>query len=201
MDHDTKRFLKISLAYTTKQQYNTTDMSIEAQLSDLKAAITENTAALREILAAGGVPANVVPIATESPKKPATKQAKTKETPAPEPTPEPAPEPETDRPTKVAVSTPAEDEFSDPLDPETTVVPGTGSPEPEKIDVDAVIKDCIEIFKGKMTAADPAAKAKLKDVTFPALREKYGLKPDDKLVVLTPTPEKLVALLADIKAL
>ena len=174
-------------------------MSIEAQLSDLKAAITENTAALREILAAGGVPTNVVPITPEAP-KPAAAPAKkaAKEKPAPEPTPEPTPEPEIERPTKVAVSTPAEDEFSDPLDPETTVVPGTA---PAKIDTDAVINDCVETFKAKMSAADPAGKAKLKDVTFPALREKYGLATGDKLITLSPTPEKLVALLADIKAL
>ncbi len=167
-------------------------MSIDTQLASLEAALNRNSAALEAVLAAGGVPTNVVPMDP----KPAKKAAKEK--PAAEPTPEPAPEPEIERPTKVAVSTPAEDEFSDPLDPETTVVPGTA---PAKIDVDAVIKDCVGSFQAKIVAADPAGKAKLKDVTFPALREKYGLATGDKLITLSPTPEKLVALLADIKAL
>lgn len=166
----------------------------EPTLSDLIAAIKDNTAALREVLAAG-IPTNVVPITTETPKPAAAPKGKAKAAPEPE-----APA-ETERPTKVAVETPAAEEFSDPLDPSTKVVV-KGDPAPEKIDVDAVIKDCVESFKAHMTAAsdDPERKAFLKD-QFPLLREKYGMKPDDKLVVLSPTPEKLVGLLADIKAL
>ena len=176
-------------------------MQIEQLIAANTAALEANTEALNKVLAASGtVPTNVVPITatTEAPKKPATKQAK--QAPAAAPTPEPEPA-VTETPTKVAVAASESDEFSDPLDPETTVVPGTGTPEPMKIDTDAVIAQCVETFKGKMLAADAPTKAKLKDVDFPALRAKYGLADGDKLITLAPTPEKLVALLADIQAL
>lgn len=172
-------------------------MQIEQQLSDLTAAITENTAVLREILAAGGVtPSNVVAIPTLAEVKPAKKTAKAAPTPAPEP--EPVVE-ETEVPTKVAAPAPKETEFSDPLDKGIEVV-DPGTPEPAKIDVDATIAACVETFKAKMASADADRKTALKDA-FPKLRSKWGLIGDAKLITLAPTPEKLVGLLGDIKAL
>lgn len=161
--------------------------NIQDQLDSLVKAITENTSALREVFAVAAL-ANVVSI-TETPKL--AKLAKSKPVVIPEP------EPVAETPTEVDVTVTASDEFNDPLDPETKVVPGTGTP---AIDANAVIADCIEIFKTKMAGADDAKKAELKE-QFPTLRAKYGLKPDDKLAVLIPTPEKLVELLREIKAL
>jgi hypothetical protein len=166
---------------------------LEQKLELLTAAIEANTKALNEILSAGSV------TTTPEPAKPAAK-GKAKAAPAPEPEPEPAAEEETpvERPTKVAVSAPKEDEFSDPLDSETTVVVKGTKP---AIDTDAVIKDCVESFKAKMVeATDAERKSFLKD-QFVVLRDKYGLEADAKLITLAPTPEKLVGLLADIKAL
>jgi len=171
-------------------------MSLETLIAENTAAIITNTAALREILAAGGVtPSNVVPI-TETPKPAAAPKSKAKA--APTPAPEPVVE-ETEVPTKVAAPAPKETEFSDPLDKDIVVV-DPGTPEPAKIDVDAVIAECVETFKAKMVAADAERKAALKDA-FPKLRSKWGLVGDAKLITLAPTPEKLVGLLEDIKAL
>ena len=170
-------------------------MSIEAQLASLEAALKENTAALNAVLAAGGsAPSNVVPITPEAP-KPAKKNAK----PAPEPAPTPEPEPVTETPTKVAAPAPESDEFSDPLDPDTKVVV-QGDPAPPKIDVDATIKEITDTWKAMLSEADADRKAMLKE-KFPAIRTKWGLTADAKLISLAPTPEKLVGLLADIKAL
>ena len=172
-------------------------MSIEAQLASLEAALKENTAALNAVLAAGGSsPSNVVAIISET-TKPATKKAE----PAPEPAPTPAPEPEpvTETPTKVDAPAPESDEFSDPLDPDTKVVV-QGDPAPPKIDVDATIKEITDTWKTMLSEADADRKAMLKD-KFPAIRAKWGLAADAKLISLAPTPEKLVGLLADIKAL
>lgn len=148
---------------------------IEEKLSLLIAAITENTAALNAVLAAGGAPTNVTPI-TEAP-KPAKKKAKAEPEPVKE---EPVPE-------NSAVE-------------ET---PETQAPAPAaEIDTDTVIADCVESFKAHMVAAadDAERKAFLKE-QFEALRNKYGLAPGAKLITLAPTPEKLTGLLADIKAL
>lgn len=171
---------------------------IEELIAANTAALIENTAALREVLAAGGAaPTNVVPIA-ETP-KPAGKKTPAKAEPKPEPA---AEEPvETERPTKVEVTEKAAEEFSDPLDKDTTVVI-KGDPAPPKIDVDATIKECVDGFKAKMVEAadDAERKAFLKD-QFEALRKKWDLAPGAKLITLAPTPEKLVGLLEDIKAL
>ena len=169
-------------------------MSIDAKLDTLIASLDANTAALREILSAGAT----TPTVTE-PVKPAAKApAKAKAAPAPAPEPEPTPEPEVETPTKVAGSEPAADEFADPLDPDTTVVVPASAP---KIDVDAVIKECIEGYKAKLAgAATPEAKAAIKDA-FPALRAKWGLVGDAKLSSIAGTPEKLVGLRDDIFAL
>ena len=176
-------------------------MSLETLIAENTAAIITNTAALREILAAGGVtPSNVVPMTTEAPTKPAAKASakagkaealgngkavKTTD-----------PEPET--PTKVPTPAAKETEFSDPLDPETEVVT-PGDPEPV-IDVDATIAKITELFKAKLAGCDDAGKAKIKTI-YPSLREKWGLAPDAKLASIAGTPEKLVGLLADIEAL
>ena len=170
-------------------------MSLETQLASLEAAVIENTAALKAVLAAGG--------ASPAPEKPAAapkgKAAKAAPAPAPEPEPAPAPveEPVTERPTKVAAPAPAETEFSDPLDPDTTVVVQGTTP---AIDPDAVIAQITDTWKAMLTAADADRKTMLKD-KFPELRTKWGLAEGAKLISLAATPEKLVGLLEDIKTL
>lgn len=149
-------------------------MSLENQIELLCAAMKENNSLLREVLAAGGVtPTNVVAI-TEAP-KPAKKQ-KTEKPPVVEPEPaavvETEPEPEI-----VAEETPATT-----LDPE------------------ALIAEITDLWKTKLTNADPGRKMTLKE-KFPELRAKWGLAADAKLITLSPTPEKLAGLLADIKTL
>ena len=187
-------------------------MSLETQIDVLVTAITENTAALNAILAAGATPSNVVSI-TETPKQdkaPKLTKAEQKQldeasaraqakADAEKAAPKTEPVEETEVPTKVAAPAPKETEFSDPLDKDIVVV-DPGTPEPAKIDVDAVIAECVETFKAKMVAADAERKAALKDA-FPKLRSKWGLVGDAKLITLAPTPEKLVGLLEDIKAL
>lgn len=176
-------------------------MSIENQLSELIAELKNNTAALREILDAGSV--SVPAAETPAAKAPAKKQAKVKLEPEvtaePEPAAEePAPEPEL-TPTKVlGDDRPQATEFNDPLDPGGTVVVVQGDPEPEKIDVDAVISQITETWKQKLTAADADEKVRLKEL-FPTLRTKWGLNDGDKLITLKDTPEKLVGLLDDVK--
>jgi hypothetical protein len=166
-------------------------MNIEELIAANTAALTENTAALKAVLAAGGAPTNVVPIA-ETPKPKAGRPAKA----APAPEPEEAPIPESDRPTKVPVTETKAEEFSDPLDPSTTVVvPGTVT-----IDPDKMISEITETWKTMLTAADADRKTLLKD-KFPELRTKWGLAEGAKLSTIRDTPEKLVGLLEDIKAL
>lgn len=178
-------------------------MQIEQLLSDLKTSLDANTAALREVLAAG-LPSNVTPI-TEAP-KPAKKQAKSAPAPTPAVEPEPEtpaavePEPETpvvEKPTKVAVDTPKEEEFSDPLDKDTTVVVKGSAPAPT---ADEIIVQITDTWKSMLTAADAERKNLLKD-KFPELRAKWGLAEGAKLATLADRPENLVGLLEDIKAL
>lgn len=168
---------------------------LETKIELLTAAITENTAALREILSAGAT----TPVVTEPVKPAAAPKGKAKAAPAPEPEPAPAPveEPVTERPTKVAASAPAEEEFSDPLDPDTKVVVKGSTP---AIDPDAVIAEITETWKGMLSAADADRKTLLKD-KFPELRTKWGLADGAKLISLSDRPENLVGLLGDIKAL
>ena len=52
-----------------------------------------------------------------------------------------------------------------------------------------------------MTDAVDAERKNFLKEQYSALRTKYDLGPNDKLVALKPTPEKLVGLLADIEAL
>ena len=165
---------------------------LETKIEALTAAIEANTAALQAVLAAGAAPSNVVPIETPKPAK-----GKAKAAPAPEP--EDAPIAAEDKPTKVSVAAPAEEEFSDPLDPETKVVI-KGDPPAPKIDAEKTIAEITETWKTMLTAADAERKTMLKDA-FPGLRQKWGLAEGAKLSTLTPTPEKLVGLLEDIKAL
>jgi hypothetical protein len=161
---------------------------LETKIEALTAAIEANTAALQAVLAAGAAPSNVVPIET-----PKAAKGKAKAAPAPEP--EDAPVAAEDRPTKVAVTETKAEEFSDPLDPDTTVVvPGT------KIDADETISLITDTWKSMLTAADADRKTMLKDA-YPGLRSKWGLAEGAKLSTLAGTPEKLVGLLEDIKAL
>lgn len=170
---------------------------LETLLSELIAELKNNTAALREVIDAGAVPSNVVAI-TETPKPVAKKQAKVKTPepvtePEPEPVTEPEPTPVTETPTKVPATGPAPTEFSDPLD-KSTVVVVQGDPE---VDVSALITQITETFSAALkTDRRQAAKD-----AFPILRAKWGMQPDDKLIALASTPEKLIGLLEDIKAL
>jgi len=168
--------------------------NLNEQIDLLTAALKENTAAIREILAAGIVPANVVPI-TETAKAPA--KGKAKAAPIPEPTPEPeAPAAEElEKPTKVAVTAPKESEFHDPLDPATVVVVQGSTVDPE-----AVIAEITDTWKKMLTEADADRKNVLKE-EFPKLRTKWGLKDGEKLITIASTPENLVGLLNDIKSL
>lgn len=174
-------------------------MALEDELKKLTAALEENTAALRETLAAAGCASTPDP----TPKKPGKKQAKAKE---PEPEPEKAEEeaPESE-PEKAEEEAPAAEdtkhesgddrpqmaEFEDPIDTPT---------QPTGPNAEAVITEITETWKAKMLAADADGKAALKE-EFPKLREKWGLGPDDKLIALKDKPENLVGLLDDIKAL
>lgn len=177
--------------------------TIESLLADNTAALIANTAALKEVLSAAVMPRTAAEAAAEQAKAaPAKKTAKTKAAPLTvvEPDePETPAEPEVEKPTKVEVNAPAEEEFSDPLDPDTKVVV-KGTPAPAKIDPDAVITQITDAWKALHGAADAARKLELKEV-FPTLRTKWGLKDGEKLSVLASTPEKLVGLLEDIQAL
>lgn len=168
-------------------------MSLEDELKKLTAAVEENTAVLRQTLAASGATATQAPAP-----EPAKKKAKSKKAdPAPEPEPEISDE---TTPTKVGQAKhesgddrPEEAEFEDPLD--TPAKPSTPSVDPE-----AVIGEITETWKGMLVSADADGKAKLKEA-FPKLRSKWGLEPDDKLIALKDKPENLVGLLNDIKAI
>lgn len=160
-------------------------MNIETLIAENTAALKENTAVLREVLAAGGAPTNVTPIQDarqsksepkeiKDAKKKAEKVEPTKEEPVaaePEPVKEETPEPE---------------------------------PEPaaaaETLDPESLIAQITDAWKATLTAADPERKVMLK-AKFPELRSKWGLEADAKLITLALTPEKLAGLLADIKSL
>lgn len=162
-------------------------MALEDELKKLTAALEENTAALRETLAAAGCASTPDP----TPKKPGKKQAKAKEPePEPEKAEEEAPAAE-DTKHESGDDRPQMAEFEDPIDTPT---------QPTGPNAEAVITEITETWKAKMLAADADGKAALKE-EFPKLREKWGLKPDDKLIALKDKPENLVGLLDDIKAL
>jgi len=166
-------------------------MNIETLIAENTAALKENTAVLREVLAAGGAPTNVTPI-TEAP-KPAKKKAEKVEPVKEEPAAVVEPEPEIvaeEAPDIVIPESPEE-----PPD-HVFVAKESSTPDPE-----ALIASIIETFKAKMTSSDNAERKGFLKTQLPVLRAKWGLGPDDKLAVLTQTPEKLVVLLADIEAL
>jgi outer membrane biosynthesis protein TonB len=77
-------------------------MSIETKIDELIQAITANTEALNNVLAAAHAPA-----VAQAPAPAKKKAAKAEPTPAPEPTPEPAPEPEPTPETLVPAEAPA----------------------------------------------------------------------------------------------
>jgi hypothetical protein len=184
---------------------------IEETLNALRAAITENTAVLREVLAASGAPANVVPM-PEAP-KPAKKQKVEKPPVVESEPPVVESEPSVVEPEPVAVVEPEPVAVVEPepvavvepeppvVEPEPPVVESEPvTEEPTTFNPEALITQVTEAWKAQLTAADPERKVMLKD-KFPELRAKWGLAPDDKLITLTPTPEKLAGLLADIKEL
>ena len=170
-------------------------MNIEEIIKANTVALTDLTSAIRDILVADRVEIAKTSVKVKTPKvKPATEPV----TETPEPvteTPEPVTEPVTegiDTAKAYALATLAK------VKAEFTAVKEAIT---EDIDVDAVIARIIEAFKNKMTdAADAERKNFLKE-QYSALRTKYDLGSNDKLVVLKPTPEKLVGLFADIEAL
>jgi hypothetical protein len=195
---------------------------IEETLNALRAAIETNTAALREVLAAGGAPTNVVPI-TEAP-KPAKKQ-KVEKPSVVEPTtldheeiqrgildmcrnPQHVVEPE---PMLSEAAEKIIKDASDKITAEKVAIVNaaaekivsercTVTEEPTRLNPVLLITQISDAWKAQLTAADPERKVMLKD-KFPELRAKWGLAPDDKLITLIPTPEKLAGLLADITEL
>ena len=184
-------------------------MNIEEIIKANTVALTDLTSAIRDLLVADRVEIAKTSVKVKTPKvKPATEPVT--ETPelvteTPEPvteTPEPVtetPEPVTETPEPVidtakayAIATLAKvkAEFAAVKEAIT-----------EDINTDAVIASIIEAFKNKMTGAVDAERKNFLKEQYSALRTKYDLGPNDKLVVLKPTPEKLVGLLVDIEAL
>lgn len=160
-------------------------MSLENKIDLLCAAITENTSVLREVLAAGGdtkVVHTITPV-VETP-KPAKKKAEKVE-PVAVVEVEPEQEPAAEMEVPVVEETPEQE-------PATEETPA--------LDPEALITQITDLWRTKLTEADPGRKMTLKE-KFPELRAKWGLAADAKLITLAPTPEKLAGLLADIKAL
>ena len=195
---------------------------IEEKLAALTAAIEANTAALREILDAGATPDSGRHFAvfeqgatlTTLKGEPKPAKARRKTTPITETEEGEEPVVETPVPEPV-LSEAAEKLIKDASDKiiaakvaavnaaaEKIVAEQTPSTEESSaVDPEALIASIIETFKAKMTGAPDAERKGLLKTQLPVLRAKWGLGPDDKLAVLTPTPEKLVGLLADIEAL
>ncbi len=158
---------------------------IEDLLKELIATQKEQTAALKE---------NTAALLGKS--EPAAPAKKSKPTPAPAPIaalPDPEPEEVTDlTPTKVAVTKSVDD---------TPNVPASAPPSPgqpvaaEHVDVDEVLAQINSIVKGKLVAGDTA----LKKAQWEKIRkDKYGV---DRISELKSQPAKLLAALADAKAL
>ena len=131
-------------------------MSIESHILTLVEAITANTAALRDVLAAS---AGTTPAPAEKPAK-----AK-KEKPAPvEPTPEPAAEPE---PTQEPAAEP------EPEAPTLEIVEPETDPEPAPDwDRATYLLNITEFVKGKLVA-DGTGKVK---ADYEKIREQFGVK-------------------------
>lgn len=157
-------------------------MSIESHLTALTDAIKENTAVLKQVLAAGnattGTPA---PVETPVPVK------KTKATPAPVPTPEPEPEIAV-VPTKVAPAAAA------PADtPHVAARQEPGHPDAgEHIDVDEVLAQINEIVKSKIAGNDA------KKQEWVNVRTAMGV---ERISDLKPFPDRLMQALAAAKKL
>ena len=152
---------------------------IEETLNALRAAIETNTAVLREVLAAGGAPAPSSVITMPESPKPAKKKAEKVE-----------PVTAVEEPVTVVEEAPDIELPESPEEPATETT----------LDPEALITQITDMWKTKLTNADPVSKMNLKD-KFPELRAKWGLAADAKLITLAPTPEKLAGLLADIKDL
>ena len=163
---------------------------IETLLQELTQALKDNTAAINTMLAAGET----------KPEKPVAKKAKAaKPEPTPEPTPEPEPEPEPEQPevinttpTKVAVTKAVDDTPSVPA----KTPPEQGQPiAAEHVDVDEVLAQINTIVKGKLMSGDTAA---MRNKWEQIRKGKYGV---DRMSDLKNDPAKLIAALADAKAL
>ena len=163
-------------------------MNIEEIIKANTVALTDLTSAIRDLLVADRVEIAKTSVKVKTPKvKPATEPV----TETPEPVTE-TPEPVIDTAKAYAIATLAKvkAEFAAVKEAIT-----------EDINTDAVIASIIEAFKNKMTGAVDAERKNFLKEQYSALRTKYDLGPNDKLVVLKPTPEKLVGLLVDIEAL
>lgn len=167
-------------------------MSLEDKLEANTAALKANTEALLAVLAASGNTA-----AAPAPDAAPAKTVKRKAAQAPEPEPTAAtPGTKVEAPAPAPVAKPPGDdrqehpEFNDPLD----------APAPA-LDPQALIADITSSWKALQLAAVDTERKQFLTTKFGELRNKWGLKPEDKLAALTPTPEKLAGLLADIKAI
>lgn len=151
-------------------------MSIEDKLTALTEAITENTKALHDVLAAS---ANTAPASPpEKAKKPAKKTAKKEKAPEPakepdEPTPEPEPEP-------------AKEEAP----------PEAAKPDDEWASDDDLVNEITEVVKSAITR-DPEGAAEVKK-KWMAIREGYGVS---KMSELKGQTDKLIEALAKAKEL
>lgn len=128
-------------------------MSIELAIQDLTAAVRENTAAQKELLAlaVGNAATNLVETPAAEPKKAAKKAAKKTDLKVVEPEPEPA-----------------------AAEPEPTPEPEPVAAEPEPVapveDIETLRKTLFDTVKAKL-----ADKPELRD-TFKALRDKFGVE-------------------------
>lgn len=173
---------------------------IEQLIQELTEALNENTAAIKQHIAAlGAAPATVA--APAPAKKAPTKKLEVVADPEPEPEPEEAeetveeetPEPEPDlTPTKVAVKTKSNDTPNVPSKGHTPDGQPTAG---EHVDVDEVIAQINATVKGKLLkAADPEP---LK-VKWAGIRKAYGV---DRIADLRGNPAALLKALAQAKAL
>ena len=166
-------------------------MNIDQRLEDLITAINENTAALRDVLASGTAPTNVVPIAAEKlAEKPAKPAKASKPTPATAPVAEVAPDEEEETPTPTP--TPAAKATDTPHVPAPSAPgqPAAG----EYVDVDEVISKIQATVKAKLMKGDTEQLKK----DWETIRKSYGV---DRITELRNDPAKLLDALKKAEAL
>lgn len=176
---------------------------IETLITELTAALKENTAALRDVLAASSADVKVVHTITPAPAPEPAKKGKAAKAapapveqaapaPAPEETPAEAttPEPEPDlTPTKVPTA-PAKDDT-----PHVPAPVAPGQPEAgEHVDVDEVLAQITSTLKKKMVDGD----AKAVQDAFVVIRKGYNV---ERINELRSQPAKLLEVLRKTQAL